>query len=236
MLKDALQKGEINLKGQFILGYNDTFLTSVRHQAMEFLAVYKPRRGEQPLWDFPPHSLARREVAAFLFSQLLGWDLVPVTILREDGPLGPGSLQQFIKHDANYHYFTFSDADRQRLRLVALFDLLVNNADRKGGHILIEHATRHLWTIDHGLCFHEEDKLRTVVWDFAGEEITKDLLSSIERMREQLSLQGDQFSELQRYLTPSEIDALNCRAQRLLNERHYPHPPIDRRAYPYPPI
>ena len=127
---------------------------------------------------FPWNSLAGREVCAYLVSQALGFGLVPFTLLR-DGPLGPGSLQQYIEHNPNYHYFTFKPADLARLRPVALFDLLINNADRKGSHILVQKRTRKLYLIDHGLCFHAEDKLRTVVWDFAGEPIPADLLSAL---------------------------------------------------------
>ncbi len=162
-----LENGEIELKGQFTRGANYTFLVNVAYEGSEILAVYKPERGEQPLWDFPENTLARREVCAYLVSQALGFGMVPFTLLR-DGPLGPGSLQQYIDHDPNYHYFTFKPAELERLRPVVLFDLLVNNADRKGSHILVQKRTRKLYLIDHGLCFHVEDKLRTVIWDFAG--------------------------------------------------------------------
>ncbi|MCX6036355.1 MAG: hypothetical protein NTW99_00365, partial [Chloroflexi bacterium] len=165
-IKQALENGEVSLQGQFLFGSNYTFLVTVRHAGQEVPAVYKPRRGEQSLWDFPAASLAGREVAAYLVSEALGFGFVPLTVLR-DGPFGPGSLQQYIEHNPNLHYFTFKPADRQRLRPAALFDLLVNNADRKGGHILLQKRTRKLTLIDHGLCFHAEDKLRTVIWDFA---------------------------------------------------------------------
>ena len=235
-IEKALQEGEIILKGQFVLGYNFTFLASIQFSGREIAAIYKPRRGEQPLWDFPPHTLAQREVAAYLCSQALAWGLVPVTILRSDGPFGPGSLQQFIDYDPGYHYFNFSSTDRQRLLNVALFDLLVNNADRKGGHILVERMTNRLQLIDHGLCFHEQDKLRTVVWDFSGQVIPAELLRSLEAFHEQLGPDGALAHTLQGYLSPSELDALNRRAARLLQEGRYPFPPQDRRAYPYPPL
>jgi uncharacterized repeat protein (TIGR03843 family) len=138
-LKQTLEKGEISLQGQFLLGSNYTFLVTVHHDGQEFPAVYKPTRGEQPLWDFPEASLARREVAAYLVSEALGFGLVPLTVLR-DGPLGPGSLQQFIEYNPNYHYFNFKPADRQLLRPVVLFDLLINNADRKGSHVFFAPA------------------------------------------------------------------------------------------------
>ncbi len=167
-INEALLHGEIHLQGQFLPGSNYTFLVTVSHEGREFPAVYKPQRGEQTLWDFPQASLAGREVAACLVSEALDFGFVPFTVLR-DGPFGPGSLQQFIDHDPSLHYFNFDPTRKASLRPVALFDLLVNNADRKGSHLLVQKRTRRLFLIDHGLCFHAEDKLRTVIWDFAGE-------------------------------------------------------------------
>ena len=232
-LRTALEHGEIELKGQFTLGSNYTFLVTVRHAGQEIPAVYKPMRGEQPLWDFPPASLAGREVAAHLVSEAIGFGFVPLTILR-DGPFGPGSLQQYIDYNPNYHYFTFKPADRQRLRPVTLFDLLINNGDRKGSHILVQKRTRKLYLIDHGLCFHAEDKLRTVLWDFAGEDIPPELLSTLEAFRS--ILPGSLSTALAAYLLPEEITALGCRAEALLTSPVFPDPPEDRRAYPYPPL
>ena len=228
-----LERGEIELKGQFMYGSNYTFLVTVKHAGGEVPDVYKPRRGEQSLWDFPEASLAGREVAAYLISEALGFGFVPLTILR-DGPFGPGSLQQYIEHNTNIHYFTFKPADRQRLRPVAMFDLLVNNADRKGGHILLQKRTRKLILIDHGLCFHEEDKLRTVIWDFTGEAIPAELISALESFRNLLRL--NLSVDLQPYLTPQEIVALNARAEALLTNPVFPAPPEDRRSFPYPPL
>lgn len=234
-LAELLQQGSLELQGQFLLGSNYTFLVSVRHAGREVMAVYKPSRGEQPLWDFPEQTLAQREVAAWYVSQALGWDCVPLTVLRADGPFGPGSLQQYIDYNPNYHYFTFTPADRERLRPVALFDLLVNNADRKGSHVLIQKRTRKLWLIDHGLCFHVEDKLRTVIWDFAGQPVPADLLDSLRRFRAELD--GPHLSAaLAGLLTPDEIHALDARAAALLAAPRFPHPPADRRAFPYPPL
>ncbi|MBU2610718.1 MAG: phosphatidylinositol kinase, partial [Chloroflexi bacterium] len=155
--------------------------------------------------------------------------------LRADGPFGRGSLQQFIDYNPNYHYFTFTPADRQRLRPAALFDLLVNNADRKGSHFLIQKRTRRLYLIDHGLCFHEEDKLQTVLWDFAGEPIAEDLLSALAAFRSTLSTPSLPAA-LEPYLSPNEIAALASRTERLLANPIFPHPPEDRRAFPYPPL
>lgn len=226
-LQQILLNGDIELKGQFMLGSNYTFLVNVQHEEKTCQAVYKPSKGEQPLWDFEENTLALREVAAHLVSEALGFGLVPFTALR-DGPLGPGSLQQYIEYDPNYHYFNFTSADKSRLKPVALFDLLCNNADRKGGHVFFD-AAHKLWAIDHGLCFHEEDKLRTVIWDFAGEPIPDDLLSHLSRL-------SACRADLERYLSPGEVTSLQSRADALLSSRVFPSPPEDRRAFPYPPL
>jgi hypothetical protein len=227
----VLTNGEIELKGQFTRGNNYTFLVNVCHAGREILAVYKPTRGEQPLWDFPESSLAGREVSAYLVSQALGFGIVPFTLLR-DGPLGPGSLQQYIEHDPNYHYFSFRPAEIQRLRRVVLFDLLINNADRKGSHILVQKRTRKLYLIDHGLCFHVEDKLRTVIWDFSGEPIPVDLCAALDSMHANRDLPA----WLAPYLRPEEVAALVQRAEALLAAGQFPFPPDDRRAFPFPPV
>lgn len=235
-LKVAFQQGEIELKGQFMLGSNYTFLVEINHQGQTFAGVYKPQKGEQPLWDFPANSLAGREVSAYLLSEFLGWSLVPYTLLREDGPYGPGSLQKFIEYNPNQHYFNFKAEDKERLRIVALFDHLLNNADRKGSHVLLEKRSRHLYAIDHGLCFHAEDKLRTVIWDFARQEIEPDHLGDIRRMCDALGQPSALLADLEPYLTPEEIAALAERGQGLLVEGHFPQPPQYRRAFPYPPL
>lgn len=228
-LHSALQCGEYELKGQFVLGSNYTFLVEVHHEGASYPAVYKPSRGEQPLWDFPENTLALREVAAYLVSEALGFHIVPYTTLRDDGPHGSGSLQQFIEYDPNYHYFNFTDEDRHLLRPIVLFDLLINNADRKGGHVFFETGTHQLYAIDHGICFHEEDKLRTVLWDFAGQKIPTDLL-------ERLSLRPSLLADLEGYLNPEEISALCARAEYLRKKATFPRQPRDRRAMPWPPL
>ena len=229
--QSVLANGEIELKGQFTHGNNYTFLVNVAYQGSEVLAVYKPMRGEQPLWDFPENTLAGREVCAYLVSQALGFGNVPFTLLRE-GPLGAGSLQEYIDHDPNYHYFNFKPAELERLGPVVLFDLLVNNADRKGSHILVQKHTRKLYLIDHGLCFHVEDKLRTVIWDFAGEPIPAGLLAALASF----CAEGDLSASLAPYLSREELAALKCRAEALLASGQFPFPPEDRRAFPFPPI
>lgn len=237
ILEAALRQGELELTGRFTFGSNYTFLVTVHYEGQEIPAVYKPSRGEQPLWDFPESTLAAREVAAYVVSQALGFNFVPLTVLRDDIPTyGAGSLQQFIDHDPDYHYFSFSPEDKMRLPPVVLFDFLVNNADRKGSHILIEKETGKLWAIDHGLCFHEEDKLRTVLWDFAGEAIPGKLLSCAAALPAMLESETQLRAALQPYLAPGEIAALAQRAERLVAEGMFPSPPRDRRAFPYPPI
>lgn len=226
-LQAALRFGEFELKGQFMLGSNYTFLVNVHHGGEQFPAVYKPLGGEQPLWDFPENTLAMREVAAYLASEALGFNFVPYTTLRADGPHGPGSLQQYIEYNPEYHYFNFSEEDKQHLRPVALFDLLINNADRKGSHMLIEEGTGKLWLIDHGICFHALNKLRTVIWDFAGEAIAPDLLKPLRRI-------GELKPMLEPYLNREELAALHMRANTLLEEGVFPFQPSDRRAMPWP--
>lgn len=198
-------------------------------------AVYKPLQGEQPLWDFPDETLAGREVAAYLVSEALGWGMVPPTIFRDDGPFGPGSLQLRVPHDPEKHYFNFTEQERQSLRSVALFDLLVNNADRKGGHILLDDAGN-IWLIDHGISFHEDPKLRTVVWDFVDEPIPTELLADLERLGPQLAKGGQLRRDLEPFLSLTELNALEDRRRALLQHPVFPAPPRDERSVPWPPV
>lgn len=235
LIFEALQNGTLNLQGQFLNSSNYTFLTNLTFQDIEFKVVYKPVRGEMPLWDFPTGTLAQRETAAYVLSEALGWDLVPVTVFRRKATLGPGSLQYFVEHDPQYHYFEFSPEDRQRLRPVVVFDLLVNNADRKGGHILIGEDNQ-LFLIDHGICFNREPKLRTVVWDFAGEAVPVDLLEDVRRITTQLQEKTGVYQDLRRFLSTIELNALCERGQHLLANRVFPYPDPQKRPYPWPPI
>ena len=228
-IQTILTHGDYELRGQFMLGSNYTFLVDVQHEGETVKAVYKPSKGEQPLWDFPDNTLALRECAAYQLSEALGFHLVPVTVYRDDGPHGPGSLQQYIEYDVEYHYFNFSVEDKQKLRPVVLFDILANNADRKGSHVFFEDDTHRLYAIDHGICFHDEPKLRTVLWDFAGQAIPDELLAP-------LSLTDTWSALFEPYLSPIEIDALLFRAEELLESKIFPRPLQGRRAYPYPPI
>lgn len=190
-------------------------------------AIYKPHRGERPLWDFPD-GLYRREVAAYDLAGALGWDVVPPTVVK-DGPFGPGSLQWFIDADFDQHYFTLLEdpATHDQLRRMAAFDLVANSTDRKGGHVLVD-AGRHLWAIDNGLCLHAEFKLRTVVWDFGGEPLPAELADDLDRFVRQPVPPA-----VAAVIDPFERDALLARARALLADGHLPTDPTGRR-FPWP--
>jgi hypothetical protein len=228
-IKQVLQHGKYEIKGQFTFGSNYTFLVTVSHEGREYSAVYKPLRGEQPLWDFPENTLAGREIAAYLISEGLGFHIVPFTTLRKNGPYGAGSLQQYIEYDPEYHYFNFTNEDRLLLKPVVLFDLLCNNADRKGSHVFFENNTHKLYAIDHGICFHEDDKLRTVLWDFSGQKIPEELLIRLTGVKKLLP-------SLEPYLTSRELSALCSRAESIVKRGVFPRQPRDRRALPWPPL
>lgn len=217
-----LATAPIEIEGYFTDASNHAFLVKVG----EGRAVYKPRDGETPLWDFPDGTLYRREVAAYRVSEALGWGLVPETIIREDAPLGIGSLQRFIEADREEHYLTLVPARAGDFRSFALFDIVVNNADRKSGSCLLEVASRRVWAVDHGVCFHVEDKLRSVIWDFAGEPIPEPLLRALASLR----------VDLDDLLDQGEVAAFAARTEALVAAGAFPHPPTDRRAYPWPPI
>lgn len=207
---------------------NATFLVEVALGDAQSLAVYKPGRGERPLWDFPP-GLFKRELGAWLLSEALGWSLVPPTIVRDDAPLGPGALQRFVEADFEQHYFTLvaAPAHHARLQRICVFDLVANNADRKSGHCLLG-PDGAIYAIDNGLCFHAEPKLRTVIWDFAGTPIPKALLTDLRRLVKAGLPRG--LSEL---LTPPESTALLARARRVLDAGTFPADTGGHR-YPWP--
>ena len=237
---ELLLSEEITVEGRLPWSSNLTFLVTVgadpEPQAdptpadgnEPLRAVYKPASGEQSLWDFPD-GLYRREVAAYALSEALGWGLVPPTVARDDGPFGPGSLQLFVEADYVQHYFTLFEEDRHRhtLMVMCAFDVAANNADRKSGHVL-EGTDGRLWGIDHGLCFHRHDKLRTVIWDFAGEDIPDVLLADLEE------LATDIPDELGRLLPESEREALIDRIRRMLASGVFPEPTGERPPYPWP--
>ncbi len=196
--------------------------------------VYKPIAGERPLWDFPTGSLAGREVAAYAVSRAAGWDVVPPTVMR-DGPFGPGMCQLWIDHDPGVDLIALSRrTDHAGLRDMAVFDAVVNNADRKIGHLL-PMADGHLYGCDHGVCFAEDYKLRTVLWQWRGKTLPGRSIEALRRLNVQLT-EGSLATELAGLLTASEIGAFRTRIATLLKRRVHPHPPADWPAVPWPPI
>ena len=232
---DCLQNGSLTVEGQFMWGSNYTFLAEVKHNDQTLKAVYKPTQGEKPLWDFPTESLAGREVGAYFVSEALGWQLVPPTVLRTDGPAGLGSLQLFIEHDPEYHYFNFSNEDRQLLRPVALFDIIINNTDRKGSHVLVDEQGK-FWLIDHGICFHASPKLRTVIWDFAGQLLSEEDIQELQTFRKKLKPGSGLVEKLSEFLVEAEIQAMDTRINTLITQNRFPTPTNDYRSYPWPPV
>lgn len=207
---------------------NATFLARVCDEAGEIRAVYKPHRGERPLWDFPD-GLYQREIAAYLVSEALGWQLVPETVLRHDAPLGVGSLQRFVEADFERHYFTLLEDERHHPALLrmAVFDLIANNADRKGGHCLVD-ADDHVWGIDNGLCFNLGPRLRTVIWDFGGHPVPDDLRADAARLADDLPVGLDDL------LSGPELEALRHRALAVSRLDVLPDPDPESRPYPWP--
>jgi uncharacterized repeat protein (TIGR03843 family) len=231
-IKEVLISGDLRIAGRFVWGSNYTFLAEVQTKDEILAAVYKPSSGERPLWDFNTGTLAAREVAAYLTSHTLGWGLVPPTVLRQDGPAGPGSLQLFVDASVDYHYFSFTKEEKERLRPLAVFDLVINNADRKGGHIIIG-VDGQVWSIDHGVSFHIEDKLRTVVWDFATEIIPSKILEDLQKFHfslEEDDVLRDEFLEL---ISRTELNALKNRVHHLLSNPVFPQPSTQW-SYPWP--
>jgi uncharacterized repeat protein (TIGR03843 family) len=226
----VLAEGQVEIQGRLPWSSNATFLAQVCHGDTTLPAVYKPRRGERPLWDFP-EGLFLREVAAYRLSEELGWGIVPETVARADAPLGPGSLQRFVPADFSEHYFTLFEHPEHHpaLQAIAAFDLLANNADRKSGHCLLGDNGR-IWGIDNGLCFHVEPNLRTVIWEFSGRPLPTPLRIDIERVAGAVS-RNEGLSEL---LSPDELTALARRANTVVERGTFPDPGDARRSYPWP--
>ena len=222
-----LTRGRITLRGRMPYSSNATFLAELDLDGAAGLAVYKPVRGEQPLWDFPP-GLFKRELAAYLLSEALGWALVPPTVRRE-GPYGEGSLQLFVSADFEQHYFTLREnpAHHERLKRICVFDLVANNADRKAGHCLLA-PDGAIYAVDNGLCFHVEPKLRTVIWDFGDEPIPEGLLDALRRF-----LAAPLSDGLAALLAPAEGEALRRRAHALVKDGRFPTDASGVR-YPWP--
>ena len=223
---DLLATGDVEVKGRMPWSSNATFLVEVRDGGRTTLGVYKPVRGERPLWDFPA-GLGRREVAAWLVSEALGWGLVPTTVWR-DGPLGEGSVQQFVPARFEEHYFTLHEdpAHHDALRAVCAFDLAINNTDRKSGHCLLGEDGR-IYAIDNGLSFSASFKLRTVIWEFAGEPIPDRLVADL------AAVADSPPPGLATLLDRREVDAFASRIRRLLRDPVFPEDPTGHR-YPWP--
>lgn len=227
-----LRSGQIELVGLIRGSSNSAMLVEITGADERMLhGVYKPEEGERPLRDFPPR-IYRRERAAYALSEALGWDLIPATVLREQGPFGPGSLQLFVEHDPADHYFslygTAPETD-EVLRRMAVFDVVANNTDRKAGHVL-RGLDGHLWGIDQGLCFSAPEKLRTVIWEFAGEPVPEPLLTDLEPLAEELP------AELEELLLPVEQLALQVRVQMLLADPFLPVDETGGYRIPWPPM
>ncbi len=225
-----LTGADLEIEGRMPWSSNGTYLVrvggSVRLDGSPDRAIYKPRSGERPLWDFPA-GLDRREVAAFELSRALGWSAIPPTV-RRDGPLGPGSVQWFVQHDPEQHHFTLVEDERwhDQLRAMAAFDIVANNTDRKSGHCLLG-ADDRIYGIDNGLCFAADFKLRTVIWEFGGEPIADALLADVERVV------GSVPPVLCELLSPDEVEAMCARGRWLLREGVLPSDDGGRR-YPWP--
>lgn len=227
-----LKEGDVTMEGLVPWGSNYTFLVRVSLGDDEQEAIYKPGKGERPLWDFERGTLCLRERAAYITSVALNWDLVPVTVLR-DGPHGWGSIQQFIDHDPDQHYLTIQGSYIDQLQRIALFDAIINNADRKSGHVLVASQER-LWAIDHGVSFHSEAKLRSVIWEFAGNPIPESLVENLVAFQNWLCYGTSPANkELRQLLDQSEIQAMLDRVEELIERKTFPLPGPGR-PYPWP--
>jgi uncharacterized repeat protein (TIGR03843 family) len=235
---ELLATAEIKPRGFLANASNHTLLVQIGAKALAVHGVYKPSSGERPLWDFPPGTLAQREAAAFAVSEALGWDMVPPTAFRSDGPMGPGSVQLFVPHDPELHYFVLvEDPDNHpTLARMALFDLLVNNADRKASHVLLSDDGR-IRGIDHGLTFHVEPKLRTVIWELGGRPLADELRADLGRLARVLADDEEPLTTaLGALLHPDEVAALAQRASILRGLRALPDIEPEQRPYPWPPL
>ena len=230
---EVLAHGEIVSCQLTPAGSNYTFLAQVHLGDNTCTAIYKPRDGEAPLWDFPSGTLYKREYAAYLLSEVLGWNFIPFTIVRE-GPYGIGSVQLYMEHDPRQNYYTLTQDESihgdhaKELQAIACFDLVANSTDRKANHLIVS-ADGKLWSIDHGLTFHADTKIRTVIWDFSGEPIPEHLLAALAKLAAQLEHPQGQAQELLAQLRPEEAVALKERIQWVLGEGTYPGLPGRRR-------
>jgi len=236
--ESLLASAELVPVGYLANASNSTLYCEVGGADSGVAAVYKPLAGERPLWDFPSGTLGRREVAARVVSEFLGWSLVPPTMLR-DGPLGEGSVQLFVPHDPRLHYFVLVEERRYHpeLALMVLFDLLINNTDRKGSHVLLGEEDGRLHGIDHGVTFHPQPKLRTVIWDLGGRRVEAGARADLTRLAEALGSDGSAVrAELCELLSEREVDVTGARGEALCTIKALPKVPEDHRPYPWPPL
>jgi uncharacterized repeat protein (TIGR03843 family) len=227
---EHLEKGTLDVTGRLVDASNATLYATCTYNEQSIPAIYKPIAGERPLWDFPDGNLAQREYAAYLLSELGGFSVVPPTVLR-DGPFGQGMVQQWIDIDESIDLAEFYRTDHPELRTMALFDAIANNTDRKIGHLLPSVQGRVLGC-DHGVTFHEDDKLRTVLWQWAGKPLTESEMNSLQNL---LSL-IKQNEEIRSLITDNEFTALQIRIQRLISEKEFPLPSDEWPAVPWPPF
>ncbi len=229
-----LTDGELTVAGRLAEASNATLYCQVTDGDREAACVYKPVAGERPLWDFPNGTLAGRELSAYLVSKASGWDIVPPTVYRE-GPFGPGMCQLWIDVDPELDLVALARSrNNLSLRAMAVFDAVINNADRKIGHLLPD-AKGHLYGCDHGVCFSEEYKLRTVLWQWRGNSLTEADVEALTRLSDGLTT-GNLGAELSQWLTEEEVQATQIRVELLREHRVHPYPPDDWPAVPWPPI
>lgn len=231
-VRTVLTTGELSIEGRLVDASNTTLYAQACLDAVQLTCVYKPIAGERPLWDFPDGTLAGREVAAGLVSEAIGWAVVPPTVMR-DGPYGPGMCQLWIDVDEDVDLLALLHSDHEALRRVAVFDAVVNNADRKGGHLLPTPGG-HIFGVDHGVCFSTDDKLRTILWQWRGSPLPDDALAALAALRDDLLTGlGDQLRE---HLTSREVAATRRRVDKLLRNRRFPEPGEGWPAVPWPPF
>ena len=224
----VITEGELDVEGRFVDASNATLFAVARLSSQEVKVIYKPVAGERPLWDFPDGNLAQRERAAYLLSEALGLHIVPFTILRE-GPFGVGSVQEWIEMDEEFDVVAFASADTQELRKMVLLDAIINNTDRKYGHILVDsHGS--VFGCDHGVTFHSDPKLRTVLWQWAGDEFTTEEISVLKKS---IEIAESILSDL---ITKEEIQALLQRSSEMIESGRFPYPSEEWPAIPWPPF
>lgn len=227
-----LAGGKMALEGLLPHSSNYTFLATLKDDSLECLAVYKPQQGERPLWDFPRGTLCLREYATYLAAVAIGWIMVPPTVLRQ-GPHGLGAVQLYVDAQDNCNYFSLRDSHVPTFQRLAVFDYIVNNTDRKGGHCLLGSDGR-IWAIDHGITFHQDFKLRTVIWDWAGEPLPADIVTELEAFRPLLAPRAELSKSLSQLLSAAEMRALRRRLDTLLATGAFPEPDENLPNVPWP--